>query len=301
MIPISKRQRQRPCYSRWTGLFATFPCRPFMMVNATWWNGSSWPFILQPPGFSFRDGPTGGWEVGGLGLSRAVRNLEPLPFVPGELEGIVRRNKSDEDGVLPGVIYLDEAFSQEAFKSVLKKHFPVVHIASHFELNPGTQDDSHLVLGDGTALTLGQMRDDDFDFGDVEILALSACNTGVGSSGPNGSEVESFGTLAQDQGAKGVLATLWPVADHSTGVLMQSFYKFHAEHPDLTKAAALRQAQLDFIRGKWISQNGAIRTRGMKVSKPEDETDGSEIPHNAQNLYTHPFYWAPFILMGNWL
>ena len=98
-----------------------------------------------------------------------------------------------------------------------------------------------------------------------------------------------------------MLATLWPVADHSTGVLMQSFYKFHAEQPDLTKAEALRQAQLDFIRGKWISQNGAIRTRGMKVSKPEEETDGSEIPHNAQNLYTHPFYWAPFVLMGNWL
>jgi CHAT domain-containing protein/tetratricopeptide (TPR) repeat protein len=250
-------------------------------------------------GFNFRKGPTGGWEVGGLGLSRAVRNLEPLPFVPEELEGIVRRNKSDEDGVLPGVIYLDEAFSQETFKSVLKEHFPVVHIASHFELNPGTQNDSYLVLGDGTALTLRQIRDDKFDFNDVEVLALSACNTGVASSGPSGSEVESFGTLAQDQGAQGVLATLWPVADHSTGVLMQSFYKLHAEHPDLTKAEALRQAQLDFIRGKWVAQNGAIRTRGMKVSQVEESTGG--IPHNAKNLYTHPFYWAPFILMGNWL
>jgi len=250
-------------------------------------------------GFHFRTGSTGGWEVGGLGLSRAVRNLEPLPFVPDELEGIVRRNKSDDDGVLPGVIYLDEAFSQETFKSVLKEHFPVVHIASHFELNPGTQDDSYLVLGDGTALTLGQIRDDKFDFNDVEVLALSACNTGVGSSGPNGSEVESFGTLAQDQGAQGVLATLWPVADHSTGVLMQSFYKLHAEQPNLTKAEALRQAQLDFIRGKWVAQNGAIRTRGMRVSQVEERADG--IPHNAKNLYTHPFYWAPFILMGNWL
>ena len=160
-------------------------------------------------------------------------------------------------------------------------------------------NDSQLILGDGTALTLAKIRDDNFDFGNVEILALSACNTGVGSLGPNGSEIESFGTLAQDQGAQGVLATLWPVADHSTGVLMQSFYKFHAEQPDLTKAEALRQAQLDFIKGKWISQNGAIRTRGMKVSKVEGSTDG--IPHNAKNLYTHPFYWAPFILMGNWL
>jgi CHAT domain-containing protein len=250
-------------------------------------------------GFNFRKGPVKGWEVGGLGLSRAVRNLEPLPFVPEELEGIVRRDKSDKDGVLPGVIYLDEAFSQETFKSVLKKNYPVVHIASHFELKPGTKDDSHLILGDGTALTLAKIREDNFDFGNVEILALSACNTAVGRLGPNGSEIESFGTLAQDQGAQGVLATLWPVADHSTGVLMKSFYKFHSEQPDLTKAEALRQAQLDFIRGKWISQDGAIRTRGMRISQVEESADG--IPHNAKNLYTHPFYWAPFILMGNWL
>ena len=253
-------------------------------------------------GFSFKEVPTRGWEIGGLGLSRAVRNLEPLPFVPGELEGIVRRNKSDRDGVLPGVIYLDEAFSQEAFKSVLKENYPVVHIASHFELNPGTKDDSHLVLGDGTALTLSQIRNDDYDFGDVEILALSACNTGVGGLRPDGSEIESFGALAQDQGAKGVLATLWPVSDHSTGVLMQNFYKFLAENPSLTKAAALRQVQVDFIRGRSVSRTAEIKTRGMRVSQPEEEADGLEgIPHNAQNLYSHPFYWAPFILMGNWL
>ena len=252
-------------------------------------------------GMDFTSSPATEWEVGGLGLSRAVLNFEPLPYVPAELEGIVRRSASDRDGVLPGVIYLDEAFSQTAFASVLKEKYPVVHIASHFELKPGTKDDSHLVFGDGSTLTLSHIRDGNFDFADVELLALSACNTAVGSRGPNGSEVESFGTLAQDQGAKGVLATLWPVADHSTGVLMQHFYRLHAENPAITKAEALHLAQLAFIRGETLGGNSPVATRGMKARPLSTNGEEGPLANDAPHSYTHPFYWAPFVLMGNWL
>jgi CHAT domain-containing protein len=236
-----------------------------------------------------------------LGLSRAVRDFDPLPYVPAELEGIVRRSATDRDGVLPGVIYLDEAFSQKAFASVLKEKYPVVHIASHFELKPGTKDDSLLVFGDGSTLTLSNIREGNFDFGDVELLALSACNTAVGSRGPNGSEVESFGTLAQDQGAKGVLATLWPVADHSTGVLMQQFYRLRAENPAITKAEALHLAQLSFIRGETSGGNPQVTTRGMKAAPLNVDNEEVSLANDAPHSYTHPFYWAPFVLMGNWL
>jgi len=253
-------------------------------------------------GLDIKDKPTERWMVGGFGLSRSVHNLDPLPHVPDELESIVRRDISDEDGVLPGVIYLDEAFSHEAVESVLIEEYPVVHIASHFELKPGTKDSSHLVLGDGTILTLAEIKDNDYDFGGVEMLTLSACNTAVGGSGANGSEVESFGTLAQDQGAKGVLATLWPVADQSTGILMQNFYRLHVEQPSMTKAEALHRAQLLFIKGKIAAGDSQEETRGMRVSsiKAETEEKGSFTP-DPINPYTHPFYWAPFILMGNWL
>jgi CHAT domain-containing protein/Tfp pilus assembly protein PilF len=252
-------------------------------------------------GMAFTSAPSTGWEVGGLGLSRAVRDFEPLPYVPAELEGIVRRSASDRDGVLPGVIYLDEAFSQAAFASVLKDKYSVVHIASHFELKPGTKDDSHLVFGDGSTLTLSHIRDGNFDFADVELLALSACNTAVGSRGPNGSEVESFGTLAQDQGAQGVLATLWPVADHSTGLLMQHFYRLHAENPAITKAEALHLAQLAFIRGDTSAANSPETTRGMKARPLNVTGEEGLLANDAPHSYTHPFYWAPFVLMGNWL
>ena len=216
----------------------------------------------------------------------------------------MRRNASDQDGVLPGEIYLDESFTQETIESVLSEEFPVIHIASHFELKPGTKDDSHLVLGNGKTLTLAEIKDNDYDFGDVEMLTLSACNTAVSATGANGSEVESFGALAQDQGAKGVLATLWPVADRSTGELMKHFYRLHADQSGMTKAEALRQAQLLFLRGQSIAGTLEDTTRGMRVSRVDtdsDIVDKDPFTADGKNPYTHPFYWAPFILMGNWL
>jgi tetratricopeptide (TPR) repeat protein/CHAT domain-containing protein len=254
-------------------------------------------------GLDIKDKPSARWQVGGFGLSQAVLNLEPLPHVPYELESIIRRDRSDPDGVMPGVIYLDEAFSQESLESVLTARYPVVHIASHFELKPGTHRNSRLVLGDGTTLTLEKIRYDDYDFGGVELLTLSACDTAVGGAGINGSEVESFGTLAQDQGAKGVLATLWPVSDQSTGILMKNFYRLHVERPSMTKAEALHHVQLQFIRGQIVAKNTQDKTRGMRVSSLDTETEkeaGSFIS-DSETSYTHPFYWAPFILMGNWL
>ena len=133
------------------------------------------------------------------------------------------------------------------------------------------------------------------------MLTLSACNTAVSASGTSGSEVESFGALAQNQGAKGVLATLWQVGDRSTCMLMQNFYRLRAENPAITKAEALNRAQLMFVRGETLAGNAGDATRGMRVSSPEAEGKAEPSPADAAAAYKHPFYWAPFILMGNWL
>ena len=250
---------------------------------------------------SIIDKPRREWLVGGLGMSHPVRNFQPLRYVPAELEGIVRRDTGDSDGVLPGVIYLDNAFSRHAFESLLLQGYPVIHIASHFELKPGTKKSSYLLLGDGTTLSLAEIKDSHYDFNGVDMLTLSACNTAVSASGTSGSEVESFGALAQNQGAKGVLATLWQVGDRSTCMLMQNFYRIRAENPGITKAEALNRAQLMFIRGEIMAGNTRDATRGMRVSSPEAEGEAEPSPADAAAVYKHPFYWAPFILMGNWL
>jgi len=248
-----------------------------------------------------KDKPAGGWRAGGFGLSRGIRNFPPLPNVPNELKSIIRKDANDPDGVVPGVIYLNDAFSLQAMETTLLDKYPMLHIASHFELNPGTKENSYLVLGDGTILPLATIRDNDYDFRGVELITLSACNTAVGATGGNGSEVESFGTLAQDQGAKGVLATLWPVADQSTGILMQHFYQWYVQQHGISKAEALRNAQLSFIQGTTMDTLNQENTRGMKVST-FDEKGEAQTPFTADSskMYTHPFYWAPFILIGNW-
>jgi CHAT domain-containing protein len=204
------------------------------------------------------------WTAAGLGVTRALGEFSALPSVKGEMQGIIRNQAG---GVLPGEILLDQAFTAKRFKDVSAKNFQVVHVASHFRFSPGTEINSFLLLGDGQQLTLGDIRTQNYRFDNVDLLTLSACDTGLGGGrDEQGREIEGFGVIAQQQGAKGVLATLWPVADKSTATLMSDMYRRRQEQ-HLTKIEALRQAQLGLLN---------------------------------QPKYSHPFYWAPFILMGNW-
>ncbi|MBU0500357.1 MAG: CHAT domain-containing protein [Gammaproteobacteria bacterium] len=243
---------------------------------------------------NLKDKPQNDWYLAGLGLSQKIEGFNPLPAVPDELNGIVKQNDQDPEGVLQGSIHLDQDFTLAALKESLA--YPVIHLASHFVFKPGTEKDCFLLLGDSSQLDLGSFRTGDYRLGDVDLLTLSACETAVGGNG-TGKEVEGFGALAQKKGAKGVLATLWPVADNSTGIFMQSLYRLRQEN-HLSKAEALRQAQLRFIRGSRQEQ-GETAQRGKKLVLAQGKTpQGTADPDKP---YAHPYYWAPFILMGNWL
>ncbi len=142
-----------------------------------------------------------------------------------------------------------------------------MHIASHFRFSPGTEANSFLLLGDGTELSLGEIREKNYRFDYVEMLTLSACDTGLGGGrDEKGQEIEGFGVIAQNQGAKSVLASLWTVEDKSTSLLMREMYK-RKQHSGVTKIQALSETQSSLLNSK---------------------------------EYSHPFFWAPFILMGNW-
>jgi CHAT domain-containing protein len=107
----------------------------------------------------------------------------------------------------------------------------------------------------------------------------------------NGREVDGLGMTAQYKGAKAVISSLWSVNDASTGQLMSDFYKRWASGAgSVSKVEALRQAQLDLLQGK-INGNGSASGRGFEVVE-------SAAP--AQAGFAHPYYWAPFVLMGNW-
>ena len=106
--------------------------------------------------------------------------------------------------------------------------------------------------------------------------------------------------LAQRQGAKAVVASLWPVADRSTKFLMQEFYRVRESQAGMSKVAALRAAQLKLLRGE-IAVDGQSTSRQIihEDAKP-DEAKRPLFKPDPKAPFAHPYYWAPFILIGNW-
>ena len=96
----------------------------------------------------------------------------------------------------------------------------------------------------------------------VEILTLSACQTAAGDD----RSALGLAGLAVKVGARSALAALWEVNDKSTSVLMPLFYMNLLE-PRINKAEALRRAQRTLM---------------------------------ADPATAHPYYWSPFLLIGNW-
>ena len=240
------------------------------------------------------------WHVAGLGLSEARHGFSALPAVPGELASIVRTSPADPDGVLPGTIALDQQFTRQRFEQALSGRANVLHVASHFDFKPGDESRSVLVLGQGEPISLGQLAV--MDFSEIEQLTLSACDTATGGGvNENGAEVEGLAAIVLRQRAGAVLATLWKVADPSTAKLMRDFYaKRSAENGrGVSRAQALRQAQLAMLQGA-ASAVPAEPARGVSKVNAAGQTLNAQ-PVDPARPWAHPFYWAPFVLSGNWL
>ena len=234
------------------------------------------------------------WTGLGLGVSLAHPGFDALPGVRAELSGIF-------GSVVPGTALIDSQFTQRSFLAGLKhRNHPLVHIASHFSLS-GRDTDSFLLLGDGGHLSMAQMKADPNVFEGVDLLTLSACNTAIEVRSAGGKEVEGFGALAQRLGARSVLASLWPVADASTPTLMREFYRLRHANPKLGKAAGLRQAQLELLRGSVTASSAPSKANRAKRAKVAGAAN-MDLPLFATDPkapYAHPYYWAPFVLIGN--
>jgi CHAT domain-containing protein/tetratricopeptide (TPR) repeat protein len=229
-----------------------------------------------------------GRRAAGLGVSRPLDGYQPLVGVRDELAAVIRTAGRRRGGVLPGIIRLDRAFTASALAHALASQYSVIHVASHFVFSAAREASSYLLLGDGSKLTLAEFGDLRFDA--IDLVVLSACNTAVGGGhSQNGREIEGLGALVRYQGANQVLATLWPVADMTTASLMRAFYR-NRYRAKLNPAEALRRAQLDLLRGA-IDLPADTSTRAL-VDPDEDETA-------AKADTGHPFYWAPYILMGS--
>ena len=150
---------------------------------------------------------------------------------------------------------------------------------------------SSLLLGDGK-LTLVEIAAATRLFDGVDLLTLSACNTACNTAFKNGyqngREVDSFGTIVQRQGAKAVIASLWSVNDPATARLMETMYRLRQSTAGLPKGEALREAQEAMLNGKLkLEESGVRGVNQVRTVK-------------AAGDWSHPYYWAAFILLGNW-
>ncbi|MEQ9373385.1 MAG: CHAT domain-containing protein [Coleofasciculus chthonoplastes F3-SA18-01] len=184
----------------------------------------------------------------------------------------------------------DNAFNLEDTKPKMGDH-TVLHFATHGAIVVGTPEESFILFGDGTPVTIADVRN--WKLNNVDLVVLSACETGLGGNLGTGAEILGLGYQMQRAGARASLASLWTVDDGGTQALMNAFYAAW-QGEAITKAEALRQAQIALITGDYTAlgeQRGArVAVRVRNGLKPE-----------VVNRLSHPYYWAPFILIGNGL
>lgn len=222
----------------------------------------------------------------GMGVSKAhLPEFTALPGVPSELSALRE--------ILHGTTYLDEAFTRKSLFDALDTGPQLLHFSTHFAFRPGDATKSFLLLGDGSKITIDDLNNRHDLFKNVELLVLSACDTAMGDEG-DGSEFESFALLAQRRGASSVLATLWPVDDSSTAMLMGEFYRTRRDNPSMSKSEVLRSVQMRMISGALKRNSSEIQraSRGANAPEPSYQED-------PMRPFAHPYFWAPVILIGN--
>lgn len=203
--------------------------------------------------------------------------LSGLPFAAREVENLA--------DVVPGTKKLfDDAFSPESILPQMDD-YTVIHLATHAAFVVGKPEDSFILFGNGKYVNLKDLAT--WSLPHVDLVVLSACETGVGGKLGNGEEILGFGYQIQKTGARAAIASLWTVDDGGTQALMSAFYTLLSSGK-LTKAQALQQAQIALITSNF-SQLGQQQSRSHNI------------PLVSGDNLTHPYYWAPFILIGNGL
>jgi len=169
--------------------------------------------------------------------------------------------------------------------------YSVVHLATNAAFVTGQPENSFILFGDGKPVTFRDIEK--WRFPNVDLVVLSACETGLGDKLGDGREILGFGYQMQRTGARAAIASLWSVDDGGTQALMNAFYGT-LETGNITKAQALQKAQIALITGDEKAMGGQ---RGIIVVRPSDNQSLEVVT----NRLSHPYYWASFILIGNGL
>jgi CHAT domain-containing protein len=247
--------------------------------------------LVADPVFNSNDprskGATGsaasGGDTRGLGLASALSDVagSPVTTTGGPTQGLplarLNGTRREAEGIAQLVKtsggqadeWLDLNANEANVQTKDIKKYRAVHIATHGLLNAERPQFTGLVLslvgnksGDGFLRT-----DEIFNLNlGSPLVMLSACETGLGKE-KKGEGVIGLTRAFMYAGAPTVGVSLWSVSDNSTAELMTDFYKRMMTGQGTPPAAAMREAQVAMITGK---------------------------------KYSRPFYWAPFVLVGDW-
>lgn len=220
--------------------------------------------------------------IAAFGITKPVPGFAQLPNVKSELDALVLGKTGQ--GLFRGQEFVDQQFTRKTlaggllFGTTKTPKLGIVHIASHFKLGM-SGGDSFLLLGNGEHLTLSDLRKNlgeqrEFDFGDVDLLTLSACETAYAQPQADARALESLATAVQMNGVRSVIGTLWPIGDYSTPFFMRQFYSA-VTRPNTSRDQALAMGQRALIASAKTARQAG----------------------NLLNDYSHPYHWASFVLM----
>lgn len=200
--------------------------------------------------------------------TKGINNVLVFGNPDGSLPGAEEEAKVIQASYTNATLYKNQDATKDKAKT-LSSNFEVVHFATHGFLSSDEPQKSFLLMAPNAA----KGEDDKLTISEIlrlplkesnQLVVLSACNTSMGKSA-TGVELISLSRAFAVAGAPTTVATLWPVDDESTKIIMINFYD--GLKKGLSKAEAMRKAQVALIK------------KG--------------------DFHVHPFFWAPYVMIGN--
>jgi CHAT domain-containing protein len=229
--------------------------------------------IVTAPSVSISESKPFDWKTSrvlALGLSGSVvevggRKLDPLDGVKREIESLREVFPDNGNNTLENSNFTRKRMQER----LAQRSYQIIQIGTHANFGTDSQN-TYLVMGDGTRLQINELNQilrSAAQENPFELMVLTACKTADG----NDRVVLGLAGVAAQTGTRRVLATLWSVEDDSTSTLISQFYK-DLYNTGMSPAEVLQQAQKHLLN--------------------EDDPKLKK--------YKHPYYWAPYILIGDW-
>ena len=260
-------------------------------------------------------------SAGKIQINDELFEFSSIPAAKTEVESLVK--------TFPGTkVLLDKNFNRTGMNPDQMNRHNIVHLATHGKLVNGSPEDSFILLNNQEYITLREIKN--WKLPNVGLVVLSACQTALGEQLGSGIEIIGFGYQLQQAQARASIATLWSINDSVTSDLMNEFYT-QLKQGSPNPVDALRKAQIALIRGGIEAESAlnklslgaeeiTVSPEVLRLLQEAQVTDNLEIiedknreiititPREREKIQSgslgrlsHPYFWAPFILIGNGL